>query len=163
MNQLLVSDEDRDSLPPFRSSTEFPVRPRAEQLQALYPDCLQALRESNEARGILRKRMNARKEIIAQMRLEIERVERDFALEASTRMRLHSMNEKLLKALKEMDGIVDESTRIAYEGQRTARTGLRHFIEQLKNLVRRWRAFKLQLQQELSAGGEGAAREDSNE
>ena len=159
-NQLAIPDEDRDALPPFRSSRNFPLRPEADQLQGLYQDCHQALMDANNARRILRKRMSEKKEFIAKIRLEIERLECTLTPGASSRMRLHMMNVKLIDALKEMEEIADEMTRIAYEGSRASRTGLRQFIDQLKAFAIRWRAFKLQLQQELL---EGRGRTDSDE
>jgi hypothetical protein len=74
------------------------------------------------------------------------------------------MNVKLLDALKEMEEIADGITRVAYEGNRAPRTSLGHFIEQLKAFARRWRAFKLQLQQELLEleGGGKTARDELN-
>lgn len=72
------------------------------------------------------------------------------------------MNEKLLAALKEMEEIADEITRVTYEGNQAPRTGLRRYIEYLKAFARRWRAFKLQLQQELLEGGVETARDKLN-
>jgi hypothetical protein len=163
-NQLAIPDEDRDALPPFRSSKDFPLRPKADQLQGLYQDCHQALMDANEARRILRKRMSEKKAFIAKIRLEIERLENTLAPEGNSRIRLHMMNVKLLDALKEMEEIADGITRVAYEGNRAPRTSLRHFIEQLKAFARRWRAFKLQLQQELLEleGGGKTARDELN-
>lgn len=161
-NELAIPDEDRDSLPPFRSSREFPLRPKADQLQALYQDCYQSLMDANEARRILRKRMSEKKAFIAKIRLEIERLECTLAPEGNTRIRLHAMNEKMLDALKGMEEIADEITRVAYEGNQAPRTGLRRYIEHLKAFARRWRAFKLQLQQELLEGGAETARDKLN-
>lgn len=161
-NRLAIPDDDQNALPPFRSSRDFPLRPKADQLQKLYPDCYQALMDANEARRILRKRMIGKKALIAKIRLEIEKLEREFTPEGNTRIRLHSMNMKLLNALKEMDEITNEMTCVAYEGNRAPRTSLRHFIEQLKAIARRWRAFKLKLQQELSEDGAETAKDDLN-
>jgi hypothetical protein len=161
-NQLTIPDEGRDALPPFRSSRDFPLRPKADQLQGLYPDCYQALMDANEARRILRKRMSEKKAFIAKIRIEIERLEQTLAPEAISRIRLHMMNERLLDALKKMEDFADDATRVAYEGNRAPRTSLRHFIDQLKAFARRWRAFKLQLQQELLEGEGDTARDELN-
>ena len=162
-NQIAIPDEDRDTLPSFRSSRDFPLRPKANQLQELYPDCYQALMDANEARRILRKRMSEKKAFIAKIRIEIERLERTLAPEGISRIRLHMMNERLLDALKEMGDIADDIERVAYEGSRAPRTSLGDFIEQVKAFARRWRAFKLQLQQELLEGSRGeTARDDLN-
>lgn len=161
-NQLAIPDEGGDVLPPFRSSRDFPLRPKANQLQGLYPDCYQALMDANEARRILRKRMSEKKAFIAKIRIEIERLEHTLPPEGNSRTRLHMMNERLLDALKEMEDIADDITRVAYEGNRAPRTGLGNFIEQLKDFARRWRAFKLQLQQELLEGGGETVRDELN-
>jgi hypothetical protein len=154
--------EGPDVLPPFRSSRDFPLRPKADQLHRLYPDCYKSLMDANLARHVLRQRMSDKKEFIAKIRLEIERLESNLSPEGTAHIRLHKMNVKLLDALKKMEGFADDITRVAYEGNRAPRTGLRHFIEQLKDFARRWRAFKLELQQELLEVGEDNSRKELN-
>lgn len=97
-----------DVLPSFRSATSFARSPKTTQLPVLYEDCLRALEEANTARRIHKRRMEARKQVIAAVRLEIARLEQDLALEASTRARLHAINLRLVAALQKMDGLVGD-------------------------------------------------------
>lgn len=162
INQPSSHGESPDALPPFRSSRDFPLRPKADQLYRLYADCYKSLMDANMARHILRKRMSNKKAFVAEIRLEIERLESNLSPEGTTHARLHAMNVKLLDALKKMEEFADDITRAAYEGNRAPRTGLRHIIEQLKDFARRWRAFKLELQQELQEIGEDNSRRGLN-
>jgi hypothetical protein len=144
------------SLPPFRSTKEFPKAPKPDRLPTLYTDCLQALQEANSARQILKARLEAKKQVIVAIRLEIDRLEQDFALEAGTRAILHAMNIKLFKALQEMGGIVEELDELVDQAHRVPRSHLGRLIDSLKALIRQWRSFKRRQQQEMAtlAGSE---------
>ncbi len=156
MDQPSPLREDADLLPPLRSAKEFPVAPKAEKLPALYPECLQALNDANEARHLLKAKMAKKKDVIVEIRTEIGRLEQDLALEAETRMRLHAMNEKLLGALREIEQMADDVSQTVEEAHRVPRTRLGGLIEKLKALVRTWRAFKLDQQTALTkAAGQG--------
>ena len=135
-------------MPAFRSAKEFPRAPKAEALETLYPALLQALNETNTARGLWRSSMDDKKRIILEVRAEIERLENDLAIEAQTRMQLHAMNEKLLAVLKEVDGFTEEISNSVESAHKTPRTGLSTWIERLKSIKKRWRTFK-QRQQSL--------------
>ncbi|WP_186545321.1 hypothetical protein [Synechococcus sp. ROS8604] len=135
-------------MPAFRSAKEFPRAPKAEALETLYPALLQALNETNTARGLWRSSMDDKKRIILEVRAEIERLENDLVIEAQTRMQLHAMNEKLLAVLKEVDGFTEEISNSVESAHKTPRTGLSTWIERLKSIKKRWRAFK-QRQQSL--------------
>lgn len=139
---LEFKNGEGDVLPPFRSSREFPISPSSEKLPDLYSECRHALVMANEARRILRSRMNCKRDIILQIRKEIECLEADLALEASTRMQLHAFNEKLVDGLREIQDTSDEFTRIISESQHLPRNGLGSIVDKLKDIVRRWRAFK---------------------
>jgi predicted nucleic acid-binding Zn-ribbon protein len=130
-------------LPPFRSAKEFPVSPKAERLSELYPACRQALVDANAARGLLKQRMAQKKDVITEIRAEIERLEQDLALEASTRLQLHAVNEQLVAALGEMEKMADEVTNTITAAHEGKRTGLKALVDRLKLLVQSWKAFKL--------------------
>ena len=136
--------EEIPVVPPFRSATEFPVRPKPELLASLYPELLQALKDANAARGVLRVNMEEKKRFIVEMRAEIERLENDFAIEAQTRVQLHAMNERLLAVLKEVDDFVEETTTVIGGGHQVPRSRLGALVERLISLVKRWRSFKRQ-------------------
>ena len=138
-------------LPEFRSVQEFTRKPKSDQLPALYTDCLQALQQANSARSILKGRMEGKKQIIAAIRLEIDRLEQDFALEAETRARLHAMNLRLVEALQEMDGLVGDLDKVIDEARRVPRSRLGRLIDSLKAVIHQWRAFKRRQQQELAS------------
>jgi hypothetical protein len=146
------------SLPPLRSTTKFPRKPKKEQLPSLYACCFEALQEANVARTILKARMEAKKQVIGAIRVEIERLERDLALEAGTRITLHSLNLRLVDALREMEGIVGDLDEVVSEAHSVRRTSLGRLIEKLKTLVRQWRALKRNQQQAL-AGGVGVTQD----
>lgn len=148
INLLLATSAP--SLPPFRSSTEFPKTPSRAQLTTLYADCFRALQDANAARNILKGRMQAKKRVIAAIRLEINRLEGDLSLEAGTRAQLHALNLKLVKALQEMDTVARDLDRIVHEAHRVPRTRLGRLIESLKATIREWRAFLYRQQQELA-------------
>ena len=148
---LATTSSSAVSLPPFRSSTAFPRAPKPDQLPALYADCLQALQEANSARQILKGRMEAKKRVITAIRLEIDQLEQDFALEAGTRASLHAMNLKLFEALQEMDGLVGELDQLVHEAHRVPRTRLGRLIDKLKALVHQWRSFKHRQQEEMAS------------
>lgn len=139
-------------LPPFRSAKEFPISPKAEKLPELYPACMQALVDANAARSLLKQRMAKKKEVINVIRMEIERLEQDLALEANTRLQLHAMNEQLLFALREMEKMADDVSTTIAAAHGGRRTGLKALIDQLKHLVRSWRAFKLNQRAEIAKG-----------
>ncbi len=145
-------------LPPFQSTKQFPRNPKAEQLASLYANCFQALQQANVARAVLRSRMNGKKRVIAAIRLEIERLEQDLALEAGTRASLHSLNLRLFDALREMEGLVGELDEVVSEGHRVPRTGLGKVIEKLKALVRHWRAYKRN-ERRAMAGSDAVAQD----
>ena len=142
-NSSLLSEESQ-AVPPFRSATDFPIKPKPELLASLYPELLQALKDANAARRMLRASMEEKKQFILEMRAELERLENDFAIESQARLRLHAMNEHLVAVLKEVDGFVEEAAAVVEGGHQVPRSRLGSLIEQLKSLVKRWRAFKRQ-------------------
>lgn len=139
-------------LPPFRSAKEFPTSPKAEKLPELYQACRQALVDSNAARSLLKQRMAKKKEVINVIRMEIERLEQDLALEANTRLQLHAMNEQLLCALREMERMAEDMSTTISAAHVGRRTGLKALIDQLKLLAKSWRAFKLNQRAEIAKG-----------
>jgi len=145
--------EEGGALPPLRSSKEFPISPKLDRVPALYPECFQALMEANDARRILRVRMDKKRKMIAEIRQEVERLELDLALEADTRMRLHSMNEMLVDALREIQQTTDEFSQIVDEAKSVSRTGMGSLIAKLKLLVRRWRDSKVRQQRTMVTAG----------
>jgi len=163
MNNSYVKGENLSSapapanvLPSFRSTKTFPRSPKPEQLPALYDGCLQALQEANTARRIHKRRMEARKQVIAAVRLEIAQLEQDLALEASTRARLHAMNLRLVAALQKMDGLVGDLDALVQEAHQIPRSRLGRLIDSLKALVQQWRSLKRHQRQEMAglAGSE---------
>jgi len=142
IQQPFLAAGDPDPLPPFQSAKTFPLSPKPKRLPALYPECLQALKDANTARRQLKLRMAKKKQAITEIRIEIERLQQDFALEAEAKTRLHSMNEYLIGALRDMEEIVDDMTTTTEEATSAPRTGLNRYIDKLKSLVRSWRAFK---------------------
>lgn len=150
MKQLLPVLERGQQLPPFRSATEFPIHPTEERLRQLYPGILQALKNTNVARRILRTRLDEKKQMMIDVRTEIERLEADLALEAETRIRLHEMNQQLLGALQEIEGVANDAAEAVINAHQGPRIRLRAPIEKLKNLMRRWRALKLQYRSDLA-------------
>jgi hypothetical protein len=142
MAQLSLLSNQPASLPPFRSAKDFPVSPKPEKARALYPECLQALVDSNEARRLLRESMDAKKTMMERIRNEIAKLENDLALEPDARIRLHEMSEALVNALAEIDGFTGEVISVVTEAHRTPRTQLGGIIEKLRALPRRWQAFR---------------------
>lgn len=153
---LAMVSASTEVLPAFRSTSTFPRSPKPEQLPGLYSDCLQALKEANTARRIHKRRMEARKQVIAAVRLEIARLEQDLALEASTRARLHAMNLRLVSALQTMDGLAGELDALVQEAHQIPRSRLGRLIDSLKALVQQWRSLKRHQRQEMTglAGSE---------
>lgn len=147
---LTTTPSPAPALPPFRSTTTFPRAPKPEQLPALYASCLQALQEANTARHLLRERMEAKKRVIAAIRLEMDRLEQDVVLEAGTRARLHAMNLRLVEALQEMESLVGNLDALVHEAHRVPRTRLGGLINTLKALVTQWQTFKRRLQEALA-------------
>jgi len=137
-------------LPSFRSVTSFPRSPKTTQLPVLYEDCLQALEEAYTARRIHKRRMEARKQVIAAVRLEIARLEQDLALEASTRARLHAMNLRLVAALQKMDGLVGDLDALVQEAHQVPRSRLGRLIDSIKDLIQQWRSLKRHQRQEMA-------------
>lgn len=138
----ILTDESDNGLPPFCSAKEFPVAPKDDRLKELYVSCRKALVDSNSARSLLRKRMDRKKEVIAAIRAEIERVEKDLAIEASTRIQLHAMNKQLIGALRDMEEIADDIAITVTKAHAGRRAGLNTLIEKIKNIIRAWREFK---------------------
>jgi hypothetical protein len=138
-------------LPEFRSVQEFTRKPKPDQLPALYTECLQALRQANIARSILKGRMGSKKQMIAAIRLEIDQLLQDFALEENTRVSLHAMNLRLVVALQEMDDLVGNLDKVVDQASRVPRGRLGRLIESLKALIHQWRVFKRLQQQKLTS------------
>lgn len=138
----LCADDANGVLPPFRSAKDFPIAPKREKLSIFYQTCRQALVEANSARSLLKQRMSKKKDVIAIIRGEIEKLEQDLALEANTRLQLHAMNEQLLGALREMELMAEDVSTTIAEAHGGRRTGLKALVEKLKALVRNWRLFK---------------------
>lgn len=84
--------------------------------------------------------MEARKQLIAEVRLEIARLEQDLALDASTRARLHAMNLRLISALQKMDGLVGDLDALVLEAHQVPRSRHGRLIDSLKALVQQWRS-----------------------
>jgi hypothetical protein len=137
------------SLPAFRSVQDFPRKPKPDQLPALYVDCLHALQQANNARLILKGRMQGKKQMIAAIRREIDQLEQDVSLEAGTRASLHAMNLRLLKALELMDGVAGDLDQVVQEAHRVPRSRLSRLIGSLQALIQHWRAFKSSQQHAL--------------
>lgn len=142
MNPESTRQDDAADLPAFRSSKDFPIAPKAEKAKALYPECRKALLDANEARTILKERMAKKQNFIAEIRVEIEMLEKDLTVEAKTRSLLHILNEDLIASLREMELITDGLAETVEEAHRVQRTGLGRLIEKLKQLMVNWRGFK---------------------
>ncbi|MCP9895428.1 hypothetical protein KBZ20_16825 [Vulcanococcus limneticus Candia 3F8] len=121
----------------------------------LYPELLQTLKSANVARHVLRAQLEEKKRMIIEVRAEMEKLESDLALEAETRIQLHAMNDQLLSALQEIEGIADDATDVVTMAHQIPRTRLGVLIERLKSLVKRWRAFK-QLRSGSVSPGDGS-------
>lgn len=95
--------------------------------------------------------MEQKKLMMDEIRKEIEKLEKDLKIEANTRMRLHRMNEELVKALREIDGFTGELSGVVLEAHRTERNGLGRMIEKLKALPGRWESFKARQRQAIAS------------
>lgn len=95
--------------------------------------------------------MEAKKRVIAAIRTEIDRLEQDLALEATTRASLHAMNCKLIRALQEMENMAGEFDHLVDKAHRTPRTSLGRLIDSLKALISQWRSFKRRQLQEMAS------------
>jgi hypothetical protein len=163
MVQLSSKTSERLGLPPFRSAKEFPASPRIEKAEALYPELLQAVRDSNQARAVLRNELDAKRVIMDEIRKEVNRYQQDLALEASARMRLHKMNEVLVKTLAEIDEFTNELSGVVVEAHRSKRNGLGGLIDKLKALPDRWKAFKAAQRQAIASALRASDDPDSHE
>ncbi len=151
MALLSLRNSESLELPPFSSAKKFPVSPKPKKARILYPELLQALRHSNQSRVLLRSAMEQKKLMMDEIRKEIEKLEKDLTIEANTRMRLHRMNEELVKALREIDGFTGELSGVVLEAHRTERNGLGRMIEKLKALPGRWESFKARQRQAIAS------------
>lgn len=149
MSQIISTIESGVAIPPFRSATDFPMKPKQERLPQLYPEILQELQNANVARSILRASLEMKKQMIVEVSAEIDRIENDLALEAETRLRLHAMNEQFVKALQEIEGVADGVSDVVVNAHQTTRTSLRALVQSLKDLVKSWRSLKLQFRSGL--------------
>ncbi len=84
------------------------------------------------------------------LRLEIARIEKDLALEASTRARLQAMNLRLVSDLQEMDDLVGEADALVIEAHQVPRSRLGQLTDSLKALIRQWRSLKRDQRQEIA-------------
>lgn len=131
-----------EQLPKFRSARDFPVRPKQADVPALYADCLQALKQANQARALLRNRMAMRKESIVHIRSLLDRLESDVTLAAEAKVRVHALNELLVGELDKYEQVADDFVNVAIGAQLAPRTSLKHWIEKLKSLSKRWRTIQ---------------------
>ena len=136
--------QTEDLLPGFRSAKDFPVKPKQADLPLLYADCLQALKQANQARALLRNRMAMRKESIVQIRSLLDRLESDVTLAAKAKVRVHALNELLVGEIAKYEQVADDFVSVASEAQLAPRTGLKYWIEKLQSLSKRWRAIRLE-------------------
>ena len=151
MVQLTSKTSESIELPPLRSAKEFPASPRIEKAKALYPELLQAVRDSNQARRALRNALDAKKVMMNEIQKEISRYQQDLSIEASARMRLHKMNEVLVKTLAEIDEFTNELSGVVVEAHRSERNGLGGLIDRLKALPDRWKTFKAAQRQAIAS------------
>lgn len=151
MIQSTLKASEKIELPPFRSAKHFPVSPKPKKAEALYPQLLQAVRDTNQARTTLRNALDAKRVMMDEIQKEINRYQQDLALEASARMRLHKMNEALVKTLAEIDGFTNELSDAVVEAHHTGRNGLGGLIDKLKALPDRWKAFKAAQRQAIAS------------
>ncbi len=86
--------------------------------------------------------MAKKKQVIDAIRAEIDRLEKDLALEAGTRLKLHAMNEHLVGVLRDMEQMAEEVSATISAAHAGRRTGLKLLIDRLKLLIRNWRSFK---------------------
>ena len=140
MNSALSFHDE--CLPTFRSASDFPTSPKPEKLPSLYSECLSALQQANQARALLRQRMEAKKTAVLQIQAAMENLEKNLAVEAEARVRLHAMNEQLVRALRDMESLVEGVEEVVKTGHQTQRTRLGGLIEKLKQFVRAWRQLK---------------------
>lgn len=143
MIQPTPPTEDQAPLPPFRSATKFPATPKPEKLEILYPECLQALIEANQARDVHKRSLDSKKIVAGTISAAISQIEQDLTIEADTRAKLHTVNEKLIQALREMEKIASDITGTVDEAHHVQRFDLLRLIAQLKSQMSNWRAFKL--------------------
>lgn len=136
--------QTEDLLPRFRSAKDFPVKPKQADLPLLYADCLQALKQANQARELLRNRMAMRKESIMQIQNLLGRLENDIALAAKAKVRVHALNELLVGELAKYEQVADDFVSVSSEAQLAPRTGLKFWIEKLKSLSKRWHSIRLE-------------------
>lgn len=134
--------QTEDLLPGFRSARDFPVKPNQADLPLLYADCLQALKQANQARSLLRNRLAMRKESIVQIHSLLGRLESDVTLAAKHKVRVHKLNELLVGELAKYEQVADDFESAAREAQLAPRTGLKYWIEKLQRLSQRWRAIR---------------------
>jgi DNA repair exonuclease SbcCD ATPase subunit len=140
MNSALIHNDK--SLPAFKSARDFPISPKPEKLPDLYSECLDALHQANQARALLRERMKAKKTAVSQIQSAIEDLEKNLAMEGEARIRLHAMNEQLIRALQDMESLAEDFEDVVKTGHQTQRTRLGSLIEKLKKYVRAWRQLK---------------------
>ena len=138
------------AIPSFCSATKFPKSPKPDQLLRYYKECMQALNDANKARYILKARMEAKKNIISEIRLEIQRIEHEFSPQGPARVSLHAMQRKLYEDLREMEHLTNELDELVFTALRVGPRRVGQLIGKLKALVRRWRAFQFQRQQGLA-------------
>jgi len=95
--------------------------------------------------------MEANKQVIAAVRLEIARLEQDLALEAGTRASLHAMNLRLVEALQEMENLVGDMDALVHEAHRVPRSSLGQLISTIKALIQQWRSLRRRLRQAMAS------------
>ena len=161
--QLGLKTTESLELPPFSSAKKFPVSPKPEKARILYPELLQALQHSNQSRVLLRSAMDRKKIMMDEILKEIEKLEKDLTIEADARIRLHRMNEELVKALREIDGFTGELSGVVLEAHRTERNGLGRLIEKLKALPGRWEMFKARQRQAIASAWVASDNDDRDE
>jgi hypothetical protein len=135
--------QDQTPLPPFCSATKFPAIPKPEKLEDLYPECIKALIEANQARDIHKKSLSSKKIVAGNISAAISQIEQDLTIEAETRAKLHTVNEKLIEALREMEKMAGDITGTVDEAHHVQRFDLLRLIAQLRSQMSNWRTFKL--------------------
>lgn len=142
-------------LPPFRSSKDFPPTPRRNRLPDLYPKCLEALKNSNAARRILRERMHRNKEVLTAVQAEIQRFQNELSDQAEARLRLHEINKQLVSALRDIDRVADDFSATVVEAhgsesQAGRRVTLNAMVVRIKEIIRSWRKLAHETKQKLA-------------
>lgn len=127
----------------------LPAKPAATEVLQAYQLCRSKLVTANRSRSALLAHDRRRRVLIAQLQSDLNELEESLREETATRIKVHQLNEKIAKIVKELEEGLDETAAIIGEKGKGGLTGWVVRIARLLPIIQRLRGVKTAARQLL--------------